>query len=313
MGTVASRLKNVISPSSRLMRFMRFVNSSSASCAVLPYPCILYGSEWLTATMQSARYPSTIFAILCRFDCVYDMVCIISCFGLKVEISPLPVYFVHCDKRLKMEKDCGCILLDAKEFPGEGFLNLRGDPSLRETALSRPKYGSDFDEFRNVALGACRYLLEETDVHSLTLSCMSGTVIARTLSDPFGFEIHKIKSFMSKRYLPEKFKRMALGRKMALIERLGEMTECLISGHSNLLEDNPEISECKENPFVSSPELVSTVLAEISKMRDQDMLYLRDAHISIPYAAVRMSFNCDGTYFVSADKLQSFVAENFAS
>ena len=191
-------------------------------------------------------------------------------------------------------------------------VGLKGDPSLRETAMYRPRYHTILDEIYPQLEEHLVELLCERSPFSLYIGFNSGEIRTQSVFDPLREETHAAERMLEDDYLARHFPAISYEEK---VQGMREMYDYLMG--SRLFEQLPEHwkkiftrrhSEWKPMDMES----ISKVMGSLKALRDMPDYYLRNATISMVQGIVRLQFNCDGTQLVNADNYQRFLEENLS-
>jgi CRP-like cAMP-binding protein len=189
-------------------------------------------------------------------------------------------------------------------------VSIKGDPSLRESALSRARYESIVDKFLPQLAPCLGVLLLERCVYQLFLGFNNGEVHTSSVFDPFNQEIHPANKLLNESYLDRHFPRIAYDRKADLIRRLYETIQ-----NDKEFEHAPDLQKkihrdahARWQPV--TPEEIRKTLSQLPALRRIPNFFLRTFTMSIARDAIRLQFNCDGTHIVSSDDYITFLEEN---
>lgn len=190
-------------------------------------------------------------------------------------------------------------------------ISIKGDPSLRETALFRERYESPIDKIFDQLEGALKTLLLERCIYHINIHFNSGEIHTRSVFDPYRDEIHIGERLINTAYLDRHFHKIAYEEKLALIRSVYDAIT-LAPQFKTLPEEWKSIhrkSSANWQP-IAKQDIVS-ILSKLAKMRLEPNFYLRNFGVSITQDAIRMQFNCDGTHIVSSDDYLHFLQLNF--
>ncbi len=190
------------------------------------------------------------------------------------------------------------------------MLGIKGDPSLRFSALSRERYDSVVDRIISDLLPRLYDLLVNRSAYEILIHCNSGEVLIRSVFDPLNGEIHPASKLLNVGYIDRHFPAMAYDKKSRLIQSLYRSV-CESAEFSEL----PAQPRERMQPPVASGELMSQreiaeILSRLPLLRKIPDFYLRNFTISIISNTLRLQFNCDGTQIVNARGLQEFIEQN---
>lgn len=189
-------------------------------------------------------------------------------------------------------------------------ISIKGDASLRESAMERPRYESVVDKHMK-ALAACfEDLLVNRTAHRIMIGFNNGEVRVSTVLDPFSEEFHPALRLLDTSYVERHFPKLDYDRKAEMIRNMyraigeevffKELPEHLNHGFSNYF------AHWQPLPVHEIPKIVS----QLPLLRTISNFYARSATINIVKDAIQMQFNCDGSHIVSARAYERFVEEN---
>jgi len=199
-------------------------------------------------------------------------------------------------------------------FPGccdrDMHISIKGDASLRESAMERPRYESVVDKHL-VALTACfEDLLVNRTAHRIMVGFNNGEIRVSTVLDPFSEEFHPALRLLDTSYVERHFPKIDYSRKAEMIRRMykairedaffKELPEHLNHGFSSYFNNWQPL------PVHVIPKIVS----QLPRLRTISNFYARSATINIVKDAIQMQFNCDGSHIVSERAYERFVEEN---
>lgn len=194
--------------------------------------------------------------------------------------------------------------------PGQDFISVRGDPSLRETVELRPRQDSRLDKVAGEVLEVCAWLLGETGVYAIYVGFNSSEVRTESIFNPFSYEIHDAEDLIKGGYKERHFVRVPYDEKMRTIGWIRAMVQ---TGplRSYLPEHWQKImDEQRAGWRMMRPGQIDEIVNGFNTLRGIEGYYLRNAAISLSQGIVRASFNCDGTYIVRAGYFAEFVKQN---
>lgn len=191
-------------------------------------------------------------------------------------------------------------------------VGLKGDPSLRETAMLRPRYHTILDEIYPQLEEHLVELLCERSTYRLYIGFNSGEIRTQSVFDPLREETHAAERLLEDDYLARHFPAIAYEDK---VQGMRELYDYLL--HSRLFEQLPDhwkriFSRRHSEWKPMDRESIVKVLGSLKALRDMPDYYLRNASISMVQGIVRLQFNCDGTQLVNADNYQRFLEENLS-
>lgn len=189
-------------------------------------------------------------------------------------------------------------------------IGIKGDPSLRESALTRERYESEVDKVLPELVVALEDMLLNRCVHQVFISFNSGEIRVSTILDPFSEEFHPARQLLDKTYVERHFPPIDYESKAQVIRDLyqalgrhpffGELPEHLQKVFGGYYGDWQPVP----------PEEVARTLSQLPVLRSIPNYYVRNATISIIRDAIHMQFNCDGSHIVSAEDYIRFLEEN---
>lgn len=203
-------------------------------------------------------------------------------------------------------------LCDAMGIRGENlYVSIKGDPSLRETALFRERYMSPLDNILEALQARLSDLVLNRCVFQLVIHFNSGEISVRTIFDPFREKVHTADKLMDPGYINRHFMETPLHEKLDFIKQ----TYGFIS-QSNLFAKLPghwkslfSKSRDQWRPLVA--EEIENVMSRLVQLRNIPEFYLRNMTVNLVQDAIRLQFNCDGTHIISVEEYQSFIKKNF--
>lgn len=189
-------------------------------------------------------------------------------------------------------------------------IGIKGDPSLRESAMERARYESVVDRCMPDLVKCFEDLLLNRCVHRIMIGFNNGEIRLSTLLDPFAEEFHPATRLLDPSYVERHFPRVDYARKAGIIRSLyqtlrqnaffAELPGHLRHGYQSYFE----------HWTPAAPEAISRTLAQLAVLRSIPNFYVRSMTIGILKDAIHMQFNCDGTHIVSAKGYERFIEEN---
>jgi len=194
--------------------------------------------------------------------------------------------------------------------PGERFVSIKGDPSLRETVGLRPRQESRMDREADKVLETCEWLLRKTGCYGIYVGFNSSEVRTESVFNPFHYEIHDAEAIIQPGYVERHFVRVPYQEKMKIIREVRKSVQtgrlrAYLPEHWRSLMDTQR--EAWQPPAKKD---IRKIMLSFKRLRAIEGYYLRNAAVSLSQGIVRASFNCDGTYIVNAAYFPQFVAEN---
>jgi hypothetical protein len=202
-------------------------------------------------------------------------------------------------------------LVSAMGLTGDRLqIGIKGDPSLRETALARPRYTSAVDEMLEPLLGNLEDLLLNRGTYNLFLGFNNCEIRTSSVFDPLRTEIHEGQRMVDRGYIDRHFPGIDYPDKVAGMRELYDYL-----GESRLYERLPEhwrriFARRHDSWQPMQPEEIRNVFATLGVLRAMPDYYLRNATINLVQSVVRLQFNCDGTQLVRSGDIERFLTEN---
>lgn len=190
-------------------------------------------------------------------------------------------------------------------------IGIKGDPSLRETAMDRCRYQSEIDRLFNEIEPAFEELLLRRGIFRLFIGFNNSEIRTCSIFDPLREEIHDAATLISPSYINRHFPLVPYDEKTQVMRQLydalikSELYKYLPRHLQNLANKRHD----KWQPMSESD--VHRVLQKLKILRNLPEYYLRNFSISTVQSVVRMQFNCDGTQIVHAKDFEKFINENF--
>lgn len=202
-------------------------------------------------------------------------------------------------------------LIDADGMRGKDFhISIKGDPSLRESAMVRERYESIVDKHLPELVKRIEDLLLNRAVHRVMIGFNNGEIRVSTLLDPFSEEFHPAARLLDESYIQRHFPLMDYEEKAEVIRQIYRNIRDtrLFSGLPGHL--GPGLNQYFSNWEPVSREQISHTLSQLPLLRSIPNFYARNVTVGILKDAIHMQFNCDGTHIVSASGYRRFIAEN---
>ena len=191
-------------------------------------------------------------------------------------------------------------------------VGIKGDPSLRETAMLRPRYHTVLDEIYPQLEEHLLELLCERSSYQIYIGFNSGEIRTQSVLDPLREESHAAERMLEDDYLERHFPAISYEAK---VEGMREMYDYLLQSRmfGNIPEHWKKIFERRHSEWHPMDKgVISKVLSSLMALREMPDYYLRNATISMVQGIVRLQFNCDGTQLVTAENFQRFLEENLS-
>lgn len=189
-------------------------------------------------------------------------------------------------------------------------IGIKGDPSLRETALDRCRYESEIDSIFNTIEPVFKDLLLKRGIFRLFIGFNNSEIRTCSIFDPLREEIHDATSLVSSDYIDRHFPLIPYDKKTLVMRQLyaalikSELYSYLPKHLQNLTTKRHQ----KWRPMDEKD--VALVLENLRLLRNLPEYYLRNFSISTVQSVVRLQFNCDGTQIIHAKDFDSFIKEN---
>jgi CRP-like cAMP-binding protein len=189
-------------------------------------------------------------------------------------------------------------------------ISIKGDPSLRESALTRERYQSVVDAILPELVVVLEDLLLNRSAYQLFIGFNSGEVRVSSVLDPFGEEFHPAQRLLDEAYVERHFPPMDYEQKIVFIRDVYHTL-----ANSSLFQQVPTaLRQAFEHYYAGwhpvSPVSIATTISQLPVLRSIPNYYVRNATISIIKDAIHMQFNCDGAHIVSAEDYERFLQEN---
>jgi len=189
-------------------------------------------------------------------------------------------------------------------------IGIKGDPSLRESALSRERYESIVDKLMPELVQVFKSLLLERSAYSLYIGFNNGEIRISTIYDPFGEEYHPASRLVDDGYLERHFPRIDYAEKAAVIRNIYQ-TVVVRPAFATLPNHlNKGFGKYFANWQPVPAESMAATLDTLPVLRSIPNYYVRNATIGIVKDAIHLQFNCDGSHILSAEGYQRFLEEN---
>jgi CRP-like cAMP-binding protein len=188
--------------------------------------------------------------------------------------------------------------------------SIKGDPSLRESALHRERYESVVDRHLPALVARLEDLLLNRVVHRVMIGFNNGEIRISTLLDPFAEEFHPALRLLDDSYVERHFPTIDFAEKVEFIGKIYRAIQDsrALSGLHKSIKDGMETYFSNWQPL-SKPD-IQAILSQLESLRQIPNFYVRSLTLSILKDAIHMQFNCDGTHIVSTSGYKRFIAEN---
>lgn len=189
-------------------------------------------------------------------------------------------------------------------------VGIKGDPSIRESALIRGRYTSTVDTVFEQLEPKLEELLLNRGLYRLFIGFNSGEIRTNSIFDPLRQEIHDAEKLVNQDYLDRHFPLIDYDEKIKLMRtlystlRVSEQYQKMPDYWQNILNKRSD----KWQPL--EPDNIPGILSTVRTLREIQEYYLRNITICIVQGIVRMQFNCDGTQIIDAHNFKRFLTEN---
>lgn len=213
---------------------------------------------------------------------------------------------IDLEKQMLMESVVGAVGLSSEQIQ----IGLKGDPSLRETAMNRCRYESEIDQVFADLEPILEDLLINRGIYRLFIGFNNSEIRTNSIFDPLREEIHEARTLTSLDYVNRHFPPISYDDK---IEVMREIYSNLMG--SSLFQKMPTVwqnitTKRHSNWEPMSIEQIKNIIKTLKVLRSMPEYYLRNLTISIVQSVVRMQFNCDGTQIVTAKNFNEFIETN---
>ncbi len=189
-------------------------------------------------------------------------------------------------------------------------VSIKGDPSLRETALFRERYESFVDRVLPRLSPCLEDLLLRRCVYQLFIGFNSGEIRTSSLLNPFTDEIHQVTKLLDEAYIERHFPPIDYMKKAEIMSDIYRGMDA--NGWFGALPAHLKKIWCGyyQTWQPVPPAEISKTIRSLPTLRNIQNFYLRNVTISIVRNAIHMQFNCDGTHIVSAEDYDHFLEDN---
>ena len=189
-------------------------------------------------------------------------------------------------------------------------VGIKGDPSLRETAIFREKYLTLLDEHHEEIMPVLMELLLKRGIYRLFVGYNSASIRTSSVFDPMREEIHDAGKFLDENYVNRHFPKIDYDEKA---QAMRELYRFLRNSETFKKIPNYWRNIAEKRGFSWSPmpeDEVRQIISTLKHLRDQQGYYLRNVTICIVQNTVRLEFNCDGTQVVKGGNYKQFLELN---
>lgn len=189
-------------------------------------------------------------------------------------------------------------------------IGIKGDPSLRETAMDRCRYESEIDRIFHILVPVFSDMLLQRGIYRLFIGFNNSEIRTGSIFDPLREEIHDAASLVDPRYIDRHFPRIPYKKKTAVMRQLYKALMRSELYHYLPLHLQSLLQHRHENWEPMKKKQVRRVLENLHLMRNLPEYYLRNFSISTVQSVVRLQFNCDGTQIIHARDFDNFIKQN---
>lgn len=189
-------------------------------------------------------------------------------------------------------------------------IGIKGDPSLRESAMTRERHVSVVDKILPELVPKLEDMLLNRCVYKVYLGFNNGEVRVSTIFDPFSDEFHPAIRLVDDVYIERHFPKIDYERKANMVKMIYNK----IQGDSYFDELpshlNKGFTRYFDNWEPLTREEITRCVSRLTQLREIPDFYVRNITISVIKDAIHMQFNCDGAHIVSIYGYEKFVEDN---
>jgi len=189
-------------------------------------------------------------------------------------------------------------------------IGIKGDPSLRESAMTRERHVSVVDKILSQLVPRLEDMLLNRCIYQIYLGFNNGEVRVSTILDPLSEEFHPAIRLLDEGYVKRHFPKIDYDRKVEIIREIYQG----VRGNAYFDELPSHLHKGFTRYFSSSQpvarEEIARIISRLPQLREIPNFYVRNITVSIVKDAIRMQFNCDGTHIVSTAGHYYFLNEN---
>lgn len=186
-------------------------------------------------------------------------------------------------------------------------IGIKGDPSLRESAMTRERHVSVVDKILPRLVPRLEDMLLNRCVYQIYVGFNNGEVRVSTILDPFSEEFHPAIRLVDEAYVERHFPKIDYDRKVGIIRGVYEG----LCGDSYYDELPPHLKNGFAKYFDSwqpvSREDIALIVSRLPELREIPSFYVRNITISMVKDTIHMQFNCDGAHIVSRRGYHNFL------
>jgi len=188
-------------------------------------------------------------------------------------------------------------------------IGIKGDPSLRESAMTRERHVSVVDKILSQLVPRLEDMLLNRCVYQIYVGFNNGEVRVSTILDPFNEEFHPAIRLIDEAYVERHFPKIDYDRKVGIIRKVYEG----FCGDSYFDVLPPHLKHGFAKYFDNwqpvSREEIARIISRLPQLREIPSFYVRNITISIVKDTIHMQFNCDGAHIVSSSGYYGFLDE----
>lgn len=189
-------------------------------------------------------------------------------------------------------------------------VGLKGDPSMRETALLRKRYRNRMDDHIDAIAENLGDMMVNRGLYRVYVGLNSGEIRTLSVFDPLRSEIHAGEKLADRHYIERHFPTIPFEDK---IELMHDLYGALRSSRCYQRLPGYWQSILERRAGVWQPlgrDEISAVFSSLRALREMQEYYLRNITVCMVQGIVHMQFNCDGTQIINARNVKRFVSEN---
>lgn len=189
-------------------------------------------------------------------------------------------------------------------------IGLKGDPSMRETALQRKRYRNSMDDIIDTIASNLEDMMLNRGIYCVYVGFNSGEIRTLSVFDPLRSEIHAGEKLADRHYIERQFPTIPFEDKIELMRELyGALRATRF--YQRLPGYWQSILERRSGAWQPlSREEINAVFSSLRVLREMQEYYLRNITVCMVQGIVHMQFNCDGTQIINARNVKRFLSEN---
>ena len=189
-------------------------------------------------------------------------------------------------------------------------IGIKGDPSLRESAMTRERYISVVDKILPELVPKLEDMLLNRCVYKIYLGFNNGEVRVSTIFDPFSDEFHPAIRLVDDVYIDRHFPTIDYDRKASMVKMIYNKIQSDSYFDELPSHLNKGFTRYFDNWKPLTREEISRCVSRLTQLREIPDFYVRNITISIIKDAIHMQFNCDGAHIVSIYGYEKFLEDN---